>query len=95
MEKFNTEAELPTAEEKESAEVAAAKKLVEMGFEQIHLDAITRVNRLGFEEIINMIEDPKTFPGAKEILEELKSGPQEQSAVNEKAKEVIKKLARL
>lgn len=95
MEQFKTEAELPTEGQKESAEVFAARKLVAMGFEQIHLDAITRVNKLGFESIMNMIEDPQTFPGAKEILEELKSGPQEQSALNKKAKEVIEKLDRL
>lgn len=88
MEQFNTEAELPTAEEVGSAEKTAAKKLVMMGFEQIHLDAITRVNRLGFEQIMNMVENPKDFPGAKEILEELKSDVT-------KANDVIKRLEKL
>jgi beta-phosphoglucomutase-like phosphatase (HAD superfamily) len=88
MEQFNTEAELPTTEEKESAKTTAAKKLVMMGFEQVHLDAIDQANGLTLEQITNMLEDEKTFPGTKEILEELKSG-------KTAAKDVIKKLERL
>ena len=88
MEQFNTDAELPTAEEVGSAEKTAARELVMMGFEQVHLDAITRVNRLGFEQIMNMVKDPETFKGAKEILEELKSDVT-------KANDVIKRLEKL
>lgn len=88
MEQFNTDAELPTAEEVGSAEKTAARELVMMGFEQVHLDAITRVNRLGFEQIMNMVKDPEAFKGAKEILEELKSDVT-------KANDVIKRLEKL